>query len=131
MLIIPKNTSLQALHPIIWWNSTKFIMNRQITASLLTTAAVVSLSVFVSVGQALSQAWTNAEKDIMRKSCIDSAVKSGKISTQKATTYCSCVVDAAASRYTTKQVAANPSKIVSDLQKSGVVTSCIKKAGIN
>ncbi|MFN3927421.1 MAG: hypothetical protein ACK4QL_08875 [Pseudanabaenaceae cyanobacterium] len=74
--------------------------------------------------------WTEADKSSMSSSCIDSAMRTGWISRSQAQNYCSCLTEATVRRYSAREAASNPSKVISELQQTGVIGSCRRQAGI-
>lgn len=75
--------------------------------------------------------WTEADKSSMRSSCIDSAMRTAGVSRSQAQSYCSCVTAATVRRYPAREAASNPSKVISELQRTGVIDSCRRQAGIS
>lgn len=80
-----------------------------------------------------STVWTQAHIKGEQDACTNNLLKSSqnRISRAQATNFCQCIVRELRTRYTPAQTTKNPTKILSELQKAGVMNRCRAGAGIS
>lgn len=73
--------------------------------------------------------WTPTARNTLRNMCTNEAPTN--ISRTQAQTFCACFVDAVVNRYTVLQVAKDDGRFQAELERSGIVNNCARRARIS